>query len=148
MITKFPVDFKSRVQNGSDAQISANDLMNNFSAAFIEIDQSLVSDVASPSGHTQRKLKIPGIPASGSTVLSAISGGLQWTTMPTATTSAPTSAPTGPSIPTAPSSGNYVLSSINGSLTWRPSVPTAPPSGTYVLGSVTGSVQWLTTISC
>ena len=144
MITKLPVDFKSKVQNGSDAQISASDLMNNFSATFIEIDTSLVTDVASPSGHTQRKLKIPGLPASGSTFLNAVSGGLQWSAMTTATTSAPT----GPSIPTPPASGNYVLISIGGSLTWRPSVPTAPPSGTYVLGSVTGSYQWLTTISC
>jgi hypothetical protein len=123
MITKLPVDFKSKVQNGSDAQISASDLMNNFSATFIEIDTSLVTDVASPSGHTQRKLKIPGLPASGSTFLNALSGGLQWSAMPTATTSSPP-APTGPSI------------------------PTPPASGTYVLGAVSGSLQWLTTISC
>ena len=145
MITKIPIDFKERVQAGSDMQISASDLMNNFSAAFIEIDPTLVSDVPSPTGHTQRKLKIPGLPASGSTFLNAVSGGLQWSTI---TTTATTSAPTGPSIPTPPASGNYVLISIGGSLTWRPSVPTAPPSGTYVLGSVTGSYQWLTTISC
>jgi hypothetical protein len=120
MITKIPIDFKERVQSGSDSQISASDLMNNFSAAFIEIDPSLATDVPSPTGHTQRKLKIPGLPASGSTFLNAIGGGLQWSAMTTATTSAPTG----------------------------PSIPTPPASGTYVLGAVSGSLQWLTTISC
>jgi hypothetical protein len=114
MITKIPVDFKERVQSGSDLQISASDLMNNFSAAFIEIDPTLVLDVPSPTGHTQRRLKIPGLPASGSTFLNAIGGGLQWSAMTTATTSAPT----GPSIPTPPESGTYVLASITGALTW------------------------------
>lgn len=125
MITKIPIDFKERVKSGSDLQISASDLMNNFSAAFIEIDPTLVSDVPSPTGHTQRHLKIPGLPASGSTFLNAIGGGLQWTTMPTATT-----APPAPPAPTGPS------------------IPTPPASGTYVLGAVSGSLQWLTTISC
>jgi hypothetical protein len=102
MITKIPIDFKERVQSGSDLQISASDLMNNFSAVFIEIDPSLATDVPSPTGHTQRKLKIPGLPASGSTFLNAIGGGLQWT----------------PSIPTPPASGTYVLGSVGGSLQW------------------------------
>jgi len=78
MINKFPVDFKAKVQDGSDGSISANDLMNNFSAAFIEIDPTLITDSPSPTGHTQRRLLIPGVPVSGTVLLGAIDGALQW----------------------------------------------------------------------
>jgi hypothetical protein len=78
MITKFPVDFKSRIQDGSDTSISANDLMLNFSAAFIEVDPTLITDTTSPTGHTQRRLLLPGVPASGTVLLGAVDGLLQW----------------------------------------------------------------------
>jgi hypothetical protein len=78
MINKFPVDFKAKVQDGSDGSISANDLMNNFSAAFIEIDPTLITDSPSPTGHMQRRLLIPGVPVSGTVLLGAIDGALQW----------------------------------------------------------------------
>jgi hypothetical protein len=78
MLTKFPVDFKSKVQDGSDISISANDLMLNFSAAFIEIDPTLISDTVSPTGHTQRRLLLPGVPPSGTVLLGAVDGALQW----------------------------------------------------------------------
>jgi hypothetical protein len=102
MITKLPVDFRSRIQDGSDTSISANDLMLNFSAAFIEIDSSLVTDSPSPTGHTQRRLLIPGVPLSGNLVLSATDGGLSWAE----------------GIPTPPTTGTYVLGVVDGTIQW------------------------------
>ena len=78
MITKVPVDFKSKIQDGSDTSISANDLMLNFSAAFIEVDPTLITDSVSPTGHTQRRLLLPGVPVSGTVLLGAVDGLLQW----------------------------------------------------------------------
>ena len=78
MITKFPVNFKSRIQEGNDTSISADDLMRNFSAAFIEIDPTLITDSPSPTGHMQRRLLIPGVPVTGTVLLGAVDGSLQW----------------------------------------------------------------------
>ena len=78
MIKKFPVNFKAKVQGGNDTSISADDLMNNFSAAFIDVDESLITDTVSPTGHTQRRLLIPGVPVTGTVLLGAIDGALQW----------------------------------------------------------------------
>ena len=80
-----PVDFESKARGakstsggGYPVQISANDLMRNFVFAALEADESLIEQVSGTGGHTQRRLKIPAVPTSGTHVLGAVDGALTW----------------------------------------------------------------------
>jgi hypothetical protein len=80
-----PVDFQERVKRPKGATgtdypyaISARDLMQNFVYATLDADVSLVEETTGSGGHKQRKLKIPAIPASGTYVLGAVDGAMQW----------------------------------------------------------------------
>ena len=77
-----PVDLSYKVKasagGGYPTQISASDLMQNFVFAALEVDPSLVEQTTGQGGHPQRKLKIPAAPASGTHVLGAVNGTLQW----------------------------------------------------------------------
>ena len=80
-----PVDFEERVKrpkgnNGGDYPyaIKARDLMQNFVYAALDVDASLIEETTGMGGHKQRKLKIPAIPASGTYVLGAVDGTIQW----------------------------------------------------------------------
>jgi hypothetical protein len=63
---------------GYPYQIRAADLDKNFVYATIEIDPTLVEETSGQEGYTKRKLKIPAVPTSGTYVLGAISGAIQW----------------------------------------------------------------------
>lgn len=82
---KFPVDFQEKARGAKQAsgsgypvQISAADLMRNFVHAALEADETLVTTITGENGYPQRKLKIPAAPASGTWVLGAVNGVLQW----------------------------------------------------------------------
>jgi hypothetical protein len=63
---------------GYPYQLSAGDLDKNFVFATLDADPSLVETKTGAGGHTQRRLKIPAAPASGTHVLGAVGGTLQW----------------------------------------------------------------------
>ena len=63
---------------GYPYQIKAADLDKNFVYATLEIDATLVEEKSGQEGFTKRKLKIPAVPKSGTYVLGAVSGGLEW----------------------------------------------------------------------
>ena len=63
---------------GYPYQIKATDLDKNFVYATLDIDPTLVEQKAGQEGFTKRKLKIPAVPSSGTYVLGAISGAIQW----------------------------------------------------------------------
>ena len=63
---------------GYPYQIKAADLDKNFVYATLEIDSTLVEETSGQEGFTKRKLKIPALPKSGTYVLGAVSGGLEW----------------------------------------------------------------------
>jgi hypothetical protein len=80
-----PVDFEAMARGpkaangaGYPVQISAADLMRNFVFASLEVEESLVENTTGQLGHAARKLKIPAVPASGTHVLGAVDGVLQW----------------------------------------------------------------------
>jgi hypothetical protein len=80
-----PVDFEERVKRapgkmGSDYpySIKATDLMQNFVFATLDIDPAYVEQTNGLGGHTQRKLKLPAPPGSGTHVLGAVDGTIQW----------------------------------------------------------------------
>ena len=80
-----PVDFEERSRRAKQAsgggypvQISAADLMKNFVHAALDADESLIETTTGQGGHQGRKLKIPAVPASGTHVLGAVDGALQW----------------------------------------------------------------------
>jgi len=84
-MTTLPVDFAAKVKappgasgGGYPVQISSADLMKNFSWAALDADPSLIKKTTGPGGHPQRKLKIPAVPGSGTHVLGAVAGELQW----------------------------------------------------------------------
>jgi hypothetical protein len=81
----FPVDFeavaraaKNASGGGYPVQISAGDLMRNFVMAALDADPSLIDQTTGQGGHSQRKLKIPAVPSSGTHVLGAVGGALTW----------------------------------------------------------------------
>jgi len=83
MIT-FPVDFENKAKSAKTAsgtgyptQISAADLMKDFAMAALDADASLIETVRIGANES-RKLKIPAVPKSGTYVLGAVSGGLEW----------------------------------------------------------------------
>ena len=81
----FPVDFEAKARGakppngaGYPVQISAADLMRNFVFAALDADPSLIEETTGQGGHKSRKLKIPAAPSSGTHVLGAVNGTLQW----------------------------------------------------------------------
>ena len=76
-----PVSFTQGIQGNSNNlpyQLKASDLDKNFVFAALEVDVSLIQNVTGQGGHAARKLKIPSVPSSGTYVLGAIKGSLQW----------------------------------------------------------------------
>lgn len=81
-----PIDFEQRVklpkgQTSGDYpySIKAKDLMQNFVYAALDADESLIEETVGKGGHTQRRLKIPALPAGNAIyVLGAVSGELKW----------------------------------------------------------------------
>ena len=80
-----PVNFEEKVRQAKQAsgggypvQLSAADLMKNFVHAALDADPSLIEQTTGQGGHPARKLKIPTIPATGTHVLGAVDGVLQW----------------------------------------------------------------------
>jgi hypothetical protein len=80
-----PVDFQERAKRpkgtmGTDYPyaISSRDLMENFVFATLDADPSLIEETTGMGGHKQRKLKIPAVPTSGTYVLGAVGGAIQW----------------------------------------------------------------------
>jgi len=74
----FPVDFQTVAKGGAQLKpISSSDLMRNFAWAKLQADPTLVDEVSS-KGFTAFKLKIPPVPSSGTHVLGAVDGTLQW----------------------------------------------------------------------
>jgi hypothetical protein len=84
-MTTLPVDFATKLKvaksasgGGYPVQISAGDLMKNFSWAALDADPTLLEQTTAAGGHQARKLKIPAVPGSGTHVLGAVGGTLQW----------------------------------------------------------------------
>ena len=81
---QIPVDFSKKAKGSSKSstgypyQISASDLDKNFVYAALDVDKSLIEETSGDGGHTKRKLKIPAMPSSGTHVLGAVNGSLQW----------------------------------------------------------------------
>jgi hypothetical protein len=80
-----PVDFEAKARQAKEAagggypvQLSAADLMRNFVMSALDADPSLIEQTTGQGGHQGRKLKIPAAPASGTHVLGAVGGALQW----------------------------------------------------------------------
>lgn len=59
-------------------QISAKKLMENFVWAGLDVDASWLETQAGTNGHRKRRLKLPPIPGTGTYVLGAVDGALQW----------------------------------------------------------------------
>ena len=84
-MSKLPIDFEAKARGAKQAsgggypvQLSAADLMRNFVHAALDADESLIETTTGQGGHKGRKLKIPAVPASGTHVLGAVDGALQW----------------------------------------------------------------------
>lgn len=79
-----PNDFEALAKGGSKpaggepTQISAKKLMENFVWAALDAETSWLETQAGTNGHRKRKLKLPKIPGSGTYVLGAVDGALQW----------------------------------------------------------------------
>ena len=80
-----PVDFSAKIKTapsttggGYPMQLSAADLMRNFVHAALDADPSLIETTTGQGGYTARKLKIPAVPSSGTHVLGAVDGTIQW----------------------------------------------------------------------
>lgn len=80
-----PVDFEAKAKQAKQAsgggypvQLSAADLMRDFVYAALDADPSLIETTTGQGGHEARKLKIPAAPASGTHVLGAVDGVVQW----------------------------------------------------------------------
>jgi hypothetical protein len=71
---------RARGQTASDYPyaIKATDLMKNFVYAALDGDQTLIEESVGQGGHKSRRLKIPAVPSSGTHVLGAVDGTLQW----------------------------------------------------------------------
>jgi hypothetical protein len=52
--------------------------MKNFVYASLYADQTLIEESTGQGGHKSRRLKIPAVPSSGTHVLGAVDGTLQW----------------------------------------------------------------------
>ena len=81
----FPVDFQALAQQGGNPAaggypytIKGTDLMKDFVFAALDTEDALVETVTGQGGHPQRRLKIPTPPGSGTHVLGAVGGTIQW----------------------------------------------------------------------
>jgi len=76
-----PFDFEAESKKpvtpsgGGPMQISAKALMKNFVFATFQLPDDMVEETSGKNGHTTRKLKAP---TSGTYVLGAIDGVIQW----------------------------------------------------------------------
>ena len=84
-MSKLPIDFEAKARGAKQAsgggypvQLSAADLMRNFVHAALDADPSLIEQTTGQGGHQGRKLKIPAAPGSGTYVLGAVDGAIQW----------------------------------------------------------------------
>lgn len=80
-----PVDFSEKAKGAKQAsgggypvQISAGDLMKNFTYASADFDESFTVTESGGARKVALKLKIPAVPASGTHVLGVKDGELQW----------------------------------------------------------------------
>lgn len=80
-----PVDFQNLAKGARGVTnadypyaIKSTDLMKNFVFATLDIDSSLFDEQTTSGGHIQRRLKIPAVPNSGTFVLGAKDGEIQW----------------------------------------------------------------------
>jgi hypothetical protein len=80
-----PLSFASLAQTapnpasgGYPYRIRGTDLDKNFVFATLQIDQTLLQSTIGAGGHPARRLNIPAVPASGTHVLGAVEGVLQW----------------------------------------------------------------------
>ena len=74
----FPVDFQTVPKSGNSAKpISSSDLMRNFAWAKLVVDNSLL-DTTTVMGFSAHKFKMPALPGSGTFVLGAVDGSMQW----------------------------------------------------------------------
>ena len=80
-----PVSFEQKAKQGGNPaaggypyQIRASDLDKNFVFATLDADPSIIETTSGAGGHTQRRLKIPAVPGSGTHVLGAVGGVLTW----------------------------------------------------------------------
>jgi hypothetical protein len=88
MSTNLPVDFEALAkvggtssQGGYPYQLSSKDLMRNFVFASLQVDAEYLESTTGMNGYEARKLKmfsLPESPGSGTYVLGAVSGTLQW----------------------------------------------------------------------
>ncbi len=83
---RFPVDFSEKAKaakqvsgGGYPVQLSAGDLMKNFKYSAGDFDaESFTVTESGDSRKIDLKIKIPTIPATGTHVLGAVDGALQW----------------------------------------------------------------------
>lgn len=80
-----PVSFQALAQTAANPAtggypytIKGSDLDKNFTFATLQIDPTLLQSTIGAGGHPARKLKIPAVPGSGTHVLGAVGGTLQW----------------------------------------------------------------------
>ena len=87
-----PVDFEAKARGAKQAsgggypvQLSAADLMRNFVHAALDADPSLIEQTTGQGGHQGRKLKIPAVPSQDA-VFAVLGGALVWLQVPTSGT--------------------------------------------------------------
>ena len=80
-----PVNFEALVKGATGTTnkdypyaIKASDLMQDFVFATLDIAEGLYEETTGTGGHRQRRLKIPTPPGSGTHVLGAVGGTIQW----------------------------------------------------------------------
>lgn len=82
---KFPINFQEQAQgatkgkiSGPPYQISARDLMKNFTYSAIDADDSWVDSTIGFNGYQSRRLKLPPTPGDGVYVLGSVNNVIQW----------------------------------------------------------------------
>lgn len=72
-----PVDFEAKIVGKPVYSISASDLMQNFADAKLIVDVAL-TEPAFVNNYSARRFKFPTPPTTGTHVLGAVNGALQW----------------------------------------------------------------------